>query len=382
MARALPHDGHLHTIEYDPDHAELARKIIHQSDVSDKITVWMERMGLKDDEPIEHRWITRAIENAQKKVEGHHFQMRKNLLEYDDVMNYQRKAVYELRRRALAGDGVVEMIEKSVENVMSDLMDDCAGEGIHPEHWQLAPLRERLQRVFGIVWTDSDAQLRDHSRAELQQRMLDESRAKLLERIASLGQERFELIARTLVLRFADQGWKDHLLANDRLRQGVGLRGYGQRNPLLEYKKEAYHMYLLMEAMRDEAVVQQIFHMEDQVAAMVAASPTKATARRVIQAGPAAGALPPATGALKEDGFSPLPAGPLAIPAAGQPFVLPPQPAAAPRRPEPGEEARAVAIANGVRRNDPCPCGSGSKYKKCCGAQAGEPSEAAETPGA
>src|SRR5262249_11795044 len=113
---------------------------------TDKIVVWMERMGLKDDEPIEHRWITSAIEDAQKKVEGHHFQMRKNLLEYDDVMNYQRKAVYDLRRRALAGENIVQMIDEMVENVVSDIIDENIPEGVHTEHWQVHTVRDHAKR--------------------------------------------------------------------------------------------------------------------------------------------------------------------------------------------------------------------------------------------
>ncbi|MBT3220226.1 MAG: preprotein translocase subunit SecA, partial [Proteobacteria bacterium] len=163
---------------------------------SEKITIWMERMGLQDDEPIEHRWITRAVENAQKKVEGYHFNSRKNLLEYDDVMNYQRKGVYDLRKRALAGEGITEMAYESIESVVSDVMDDFAMEGIHPEHWNIEGMRSNLERVFQIKWDESDDELRDNSREEIYARILEETKAKMDVFIESSGKEPFEEYSR------------------------------------------------------------------------------------------------------------------------------------------------------------------------------------------
>ena len=337
---------------------------------TDKMTIWMERMGLKDDEPIEHRWITASIENAQKKVEGHHFQARKNLLEYDDVMNYQRKGVYDLRKRALAGDGVIGMIDECVENVITDIMDECATEGVHPEHWTTGDMRERLERIFGIVWTDTDEQIRDHSRTEIQDRMLGEAREKIAERLAAIGEEQFAMFARQMILTFTDQGWKDHLLAIDRLRQGVGLRGYGQRNPLLEYKKEAFHMFLLMSAIRDESVLQRLCQLRVELAQQSAATTNKKVVAQIAAGNPALPQIPqpPETPIVPTTGFVPL-ATPQPMPmimpqSAPQQMQMPQEP----RRPKAGDEARAFAVQMGVRRNDPCPCGTGQKFKKCCGA--------------
>jgi len=315
---------------------------------SDKITVWMERMGLKDDEPIEHRWITRAIENAQKKVEGHNFQIRKNLLEYDDVMNYQRKGVYDLRKKALAGENITEMIRESLDNVVFDIMDEACGD-LHPESWSIDVLRDRLLRVFGITWKEPDNALRDFSKEELKQRMLEEAGALLDARIEAMGTEVFEQIGRMLLLQFTDQLWKDHLLAIDRLRQGVGLRGYGQRNPLLEYKREAFNMFLMMSALRDEAILQKLFQADARIAEAAAARPGKAMARRI-----AADGLDAAPSPQQAPAPLPLPVVPQRIPQA-------------PARPRKGAEARAFAEKHGVGRNEPCPCGSGRKYKKCCG---------------
>jgi preprotein translocase subunit SecA len=323
---------------------------------SDKITIWMERMGLQDDEPIEHRWITRAIENAQKKVEGHNFQIRKNLLEYDDVMNYQRKGVYDLRKKALAGENITDMVRESLDNVVFDIMDEACGE-LHPESWRIDVLRERLLKVFGLTWKEPDSELRDSSKEELKLRMLDEAGALLDARIEEMGSEVFEQVARMLLLQFADQLWKDHLLAIDRLRQGVGLRGYGQRNPLLEYKREAFNMFLMMSALRDEAILQKLFHADARIADAAASRPSKAMARRIAADGMQAAPVGrPAAG--------PSPAGPSPLPLPVVPQRAAPQ---APARPQQGAEARAVAEKHNVGRNDPCPCGSGRKYKKCCG---------------
>jgi preprotein translocase subunit SecA len=324
---------------------------------TDKVTVWMERMGLEDDEPIEHRWITRAVENAQRKVEGHNFNIRKNLLEYDDVMNYQRKGVYEIRRRALSGESIREMVREAADNVVQDVMDDFVGEGLRPEHWNLKGLRENIHRVFDVTWEDSDDVLRDRSRAEIRQRISEEGHARLDTVEAQMGAETFKEYARMLLLQFTDSLWKDHLLALDRLRQGVGLRGYGQKNPLLEYKKEALQMYMMMSAARDESVIARLVHTDVQVAQAAAEAPGKATARR-----------------LEKGTFKPQPAAEVlgaAARAAAAEIPPPPQPAppAAPLAvpvPQKGEEARLFAHRFGVGRNDPCPCGSGKKFKKCC----------------
>ncbi len=318
---------------------------------SDKITVWMERMGLEDDEPIEHRWISSSVENAQRKVEGHNFNIRKNLLEYDDVMNYQRKGVYEIRNRALRGENIEEMVRESAANVVGDVMDDYLGEGLHPEHWNLEGMRANMERVFGVTYEETDEAMRDHSREELRQRMLEQATLAMDNVKERLG-EAFHPYARMLLLQYTDNLWKDHLLALDRLRQGVGLRGYGQRNPLLEYKREALQMYMMMSANRDEQVVMHLMATQPELAEQAAAADnTKRTAKKLV-----AGNFKLASEVLKKPAPAP----------AAEPMAMP-QPAPVPQRlPEAGEEARLFAYAYQVRRNDPCPCGSGLKYKKCC----------------
>ncbi len=330
---------------------------------SDKITVWMERMGLQDDEPIEHRWITSSIENAQKKVEGHNFQIRKNLLEYDDVMNYQRTGVYDLRKRALAGEGIRELIEESIENVINDIMDDYCFEGVHPEQWNISGMRDNLDKVFGVEWADeTDDEIRDHSRTEIHDRMRSEAIAVLDERIEANGEGPYLSIARMLLLQYTDQMWKDHLLAIDRLRQGVGLRGYGQRNPLLEYKREAFHMYLMMSAMRDETWLIQLFKADfSQTAAQRAVErPTKRNARSL------AGALPQQPDIAAAAAAAQSKANEAELSAALKNLTPAPVPRRQIQQPQAGPEAYAYATQLQLKRNDPCPCGSGQKFKKCC----------------
>ena len=315
---------------------------------SDKIIVWMERMGLKDDEPIEHRWITSSIENAQKKVEGHNFNIRKNLLEYDDVMNLQRKAVYDLRRRALTGENVRTMMLESIAALIDDLMDEYVAEGVSAEAWNTEVLLRRLDEIFAIRWESTAEQLKELSRAELKQRIRTDAQAAYEAKEKEVGEEGMRQLERMLLLQFADQFWKDHLLAMDRLRDGIGLRGYGQRNPLLEYKKEAFQMFQLMNSLRDEAVVSRLLRIQMQAAETAASAPSKSMAKRL-----SSGELDDELGGADEPPpeYEPLP-------------VLTSAPAR--ELPAKGAETRLFALENGIRRNDPCPCGSGLKFKKCC----------------
>jgi len=317
---------------------------------SDKIIVWMERMGLKDDEPIEHRWITSSIEGAQKKVEGHNFNIRKNLLEYDDVMNLQRKAVYDLRRRALTGENVRQMMLESIAALIDDFMDEHIGESTSVEAWNTEAFLRRIDEVFTVTWEETPAQLKELSRVEIKQRLSDSALAAYEGKEKEIGEEGMRQLERMLLLQFADQFWKDHLLAMDRLRDGIGLRGYGQRNPLLEYKKEAFQMFQLMNSLRDEAVLSRLLRIQMQVAETASSAPSKAMAKRL------------SSGALDEElDQQEAPAAPEYEPI---PVMAPPEASFA--RPAKGAETRLFALEHGVGRNDPCPCGSGLKHKKCC----------------
>ena len=320
----------------------------------EKLVGWMEKMGLEDDEPIEHRWINRSIENAQKKVEGHNFNIRKNLLEYDDVMNLQRRSVYDLRRRALEGEKIREMVVEAIEHLVDDVMDECIQEGSHPEQWDIDGVRERIGRIFGVVWEETDDELRDFAYEEIRGRMTDEAVEAYEKKEEELDSEELRRVERMLLLQHTDSHWKDHLLAMDRLRDGIGLRGYGQRNPLLEYKREGTDMFRLMNSLRDEAVVSRVLRMELQPAE----SATGAGAPVPQQAAPAGGSGPVTLAEVQRR----LAAQQQAAQTGGAGAM----PAAQPQRPAKGAEAKRFALNNGMKRNDPCPCGSGMKFKKCC----------------
>ncbi|MEN9786684.1 MAG: hypothetical protein RLZZ299_1948, partial [Pseudomonadota bacterium] len=303
-------------------------------------------MGLEDDEPIEHRWITASIENAQKKVEGHNFNIRKNLLEYDDVMNLQRKAVYELRRRALHGENIRDMMLESLEALVADILDETVAEGLKHEDWDTPALLRRLEEVFDVRWTETPEQLREFAREEIREKVLADVRAAYAAKEAELGDSGMRQVERMLVLQFADQLWKDHLLALDRLRDGIGLRGYAQRNPLLEYKKEAFGMFQMMNSLRDEAVLSRLLRMRFE-----SAPPQDDSGASLDESDD------DVPGMVDDDAMEAF--------ATREDAVIF-EPAPRPALPEKGPEARLFAVQHGLRRNDPCPCGSGQKFKKCC----------------
>jgi len=335
---------------------------------TDKMIGWMERMGLEDDEPIEHRWINSSIENAQKKVEGHNFNIRKQLLEYDDVMNLQRRAIYDMRRKALRGEDVREMIMQSIEQLADDVMDENIDARMHPDEWDIKGLKAGVDRIFDVTWEEDENEIRDMAVEELRGRIISDALERYEAKETEMGTDGLRQVERMLLLQFTDQFWKDHLLAMDRLRDGIGLRGYGQRNPLLEYKREGTDMFMLMNSLRDEAVISRLMRLEARADQQV---PTlnKSNARRLAAQTP--GQAPfrlPQPGEIAARARQQAEQARQAAPAQGQPLGVPAQttPAPAPRRPQKGAEARAFALENGLRRNDPCPCGTGLKFKKCC----------------
>jgi preprotein translocase subunit SecA len=336
---------------------------------SERISGMMEKLGMKEGEQIEHRWLTKAIENAQRKVEGHNFDIRKNLLEYDDVMNQQRKSVYRLRRMVLgfgAGIPVVEFedVPKSKRKVRHekvwtwadarehalDLFDDLVREMVadccpdRRKEWDLEALARRVKDQFGVDMTFSDPA---SSRVGDARAALEEQIYQVVERAYRQKEELFGVDAegvpllrryeQYLYLQSIDQLWKDHLLQMDHLRQGIGMRGYGQRDPKQEYKKEGYEMFQRMTWNVRSGVVGNVLRLMParQETAQEIEQKRVALGRkqRVIESHAAAGAA---------DGEAEKP------------------------------KAETVTRAQPrVGRNDPCPCGSGKKYKKCHGATEG-----------
>ena len=291
---------------------------------------------MEEGEPIEHTMVTRAIGTAQKRVETRNFEIRKHLLEYDDVMNKQREIVYGMRREILEGESQEETVLEWIGEVVAALVGRYAPEDAHPEAWDVAALNEGLYRQFDFrLPADLDV-TEIGSQEALVTEVTELAEKAYRERERQLGPEMFHRLERWIMLglrwedgefRGIDQLWKDHLLSMDHLKEGIGLRGYGQRDPLTEYKKEAFDMFQEMVDHLKEIVLEQLFKVR-----MVR---EEAAPIRVA-------AAPPPRWQERHGGTADL----------------------APARPAPGAEPRLPSGAK-VGRNDPCPCGSGKKYKKC-----------------
>jgi preprotein translocase subunit SecA len=296
---------------------------------SERISNLMLKLGMEEGVPIEHRMVTRAIENAQKKVEAHNFDIRKQLLEYDDVMNKQREVIYQHRRAILGGDNLTEDIRDMMTEVVDSLVDVYCPSERYPEEWDFGGLTEALQAQFALDLTTGDGNGadglsalkelgRDALRDELRERVLHAYQQKEQE----LGSEFLRYLEKMVLLQVIDHHWKDHLLAMDQLRDGIGLRGYGQKDPLIEYKREGFDMFAAMMDRIKADSLDRLFHVQ------------------AIK-----GDLPAETPRLRQPVRMTLNRG-------EEPAVL---------------KAPVHRTSEKVGRNDPCPCGSGKKYKKCHG---------------
>ncbi len=322
---------------------------------SERITPWMERLGLQEGEAIEHRFITRAIENAQKKVEARNFDIRKHLLDYDDVMNRQRQAFYGRRGELLARDDVHAEVLEMAEGLVVGLLEEHWPEKGSPEPEQLGELARAVEAQFGVGFDPTQppflvdgkpAEARDALGRAVLDRLVALLEAKrercnaLAEQHREAGYPGFEQFERAFLLQTLDRQWKDHLHSMDGLREGINLRGYAQRDPKVEYQREGYGLFNEMNGRIDQQATEVVFKfvLPDPVAdraprpAVRVAAPAPRPGR-VFERRPGAAAPAPRSGAPPA--------------AAGRPGAAP-----APK----------------VGRNDPCPCGSGKKYKKCCGA--------------
>src|SRR6059036_2045350 len=296
---------------------------------SQRIQRIMDRLGMEEGEPIEHKLVTRAIATAQKRVENHNFEIRKHLLEYDDVMNKQREIVYGMRRQILDGANQTDTIAEWIEDLVPVTLDSFAGPAVHPEEWDLAGLNEALFQQFDVR-IPASAYQEVTSRDGLNELVLDAVKSRYVDRERELGEELMRALERHEMLIVIDTQWKDHLLSIDHLKEGIGLRGYGQRDPLTEYKKEAFDLFQDMVERVKAAVVERLFKVQ-----VVRDAPMELPAMAAwADARESRGELPGA-----------------------------PERAPAPAAPRP---APRTASGEKVGRNDPCPCGSGKKYKKCC----------------
>jgi len=276
----------------------------------------MGRMGMDDGEPIEHRMVSNAIEKAQMRVEAHNFDIRKHLLEYDDVMNQQREVIYAQRRQILGGENLKDDFLDMAEEVLEELLEEYTADTALEES-DLQSLETAFQRQFGFR---VDLMGEDQENGDLEDLLAEKVRERYEAKAQEIGPEVFEHLQQMVMLQIVDNYWKDHLLSMDHLRDGIGLRGYAQQDPLREYQKEGYEMFMDLVHRIKADTVGTLFHLQVQPHREVPEEARPAQQQMSFSHG---------------DGGE---------------------------TPQPKERQQKK-----VGRNAPCPCGSGKKYKKCCG---------------
>jgi preprotein translocase subunit SecA len=318
--------------------------------------------------------ISKRIEGAQKQVEAQNFESRKHLLEYDDVMNKQREAVYGMRRRLLEGVDQRELIlDDYVGGILSALLDEFCAEKLHPEQWNIKGLDEKLVDHFGMSLAAAEIKPLELSRHELGEAIFEKLRQGYEGKEKILGAATMRYHERMVMLNVIDGLWKDHLLSMDHLKEGISLRGYAQRDPLVEYKRESFDMFEAMMLKFQEDTVRFLFRMQilgpDGQPVDAAPRPN----REVPKAPPVASAARPVTldAAPREISITPRQPS-TTIDALEKEFARKKQrELAVASRSGGGDASQPTQRRTGekVGRNDPCPCGSGKKYKKCHGAE-------------
>ena len=223
---------------------------------ADNITGIMDKLGMEEDEPIEHSLITKSIERAQKKVEDHNYNIRKYVLEYDDVMNQQREVLYEQRRRILRNESLRDTINEMIDKLVTESVDAYADEKLYPEEWDYEGLYKHLSQYFLTEEIMSSQDMEEYSRQDLLERLLEIAHEEYQDRVDMLGEAMFSQLEKAIMLRVVDNKWMEHLDNMDMLREGIGLRAYGQKNPLVEYKFEAFDMFQnMIAAIQDETIM-------------------------------------------------------------------------------------------------------------------------------
>ncbi len=292
---------------------------------SDKIAGLMDKMGMKEGEPIEHPMLSKAIENAQRKVEAHNFEIRKHLLEYDDVMNKQREVVYGLRKQIMKGENLREEILAYIEEISDNLANSYFDDKLPPEEWDWDGLDETLRVRYGTEKSIKEIEELPTSQAELKELIESLLKEAYERQVKRFGDEEMAMAERFIMLQNLDTIWKDHLLNMDHLREGIGLRGYGQKDPLQEYKKEGYEMFLDMVRRFREETVSLMLRIRPMRPEEVEELEEKRRRRQERELRMSHG---------EEEASKPKPV---------------------------------KRKSKKIGRNEPCPCGSGKKYKKCCG---------------
>jgi preprotein translocase subunit SecA len=338
------------------------------------VSTLLERLGMEEGVPIESKMISNRIEAAQKAVEAQNFDSRKHLLEYDDVMNKQREAVYGVRRRLLEGVDQRELIlEDYVGGILSGFLDEFAGEKLHPEQWDLKGLDDKLEGQFGLRLAAAGIKPLELSRHELGEAIFEKLKQDYEGKEKILSSPTMRYHERMVMLSVIDGLWKDHLLEMDHLKEGIGLRGYAQQDPLVAYKRESYDMFEAMMAKFQEDTVRFLFRMQIMGPDGQPVNAAPEARREVPKAPPVASAAHPLTLDAEPREISIAMRQPsTTIDALEKEFH---------RKKVRELEAASMAGAGDasqpaqrrtgekVGRNDPCPCGSGKKYKKCHGAE-------------
>jgi preprotein translocase subunit SecA len=340
------------------------------------VSTLLQKMGMEEGMPIESRMISNRIEAAQKAVEGQNFEARKHLLEYDDVMNKQREAVYGLRRQLLEGLDQKELIvEDYVPNLLSDMLDEFASERVHPDQWDVKGLNAKLIAQFGFDLDAEGIDAKQMTRHELGEAIFDRLKAKYDAKQQLIGDVQMRFHERMIMLSVIDGLWKDHLLNMDHLKEGIGLRGYAQQDPLVAYKKESFDMFEGMMARFQEDTVRFLFQMRivgpDGQPVEIPARP-----RAVIPAAPSVASADGGGNGHREPSAPPILLAPSRAPSTTiddieKEFQRKKQKELEHARMAGAGDASSPAqrrTGEKVGRNDPCPCGSGKKYKKCHGA--------------
>jgi preprotein translocase subunit SecA len=285
---------------------------------AEKISAIMDRIGIEENQPIENRLVSKAIENAQKRVEGQNFDIRKHLLDFDDVMNKQRQLIYDQRRKVLKGQDLWSDIEGMIEEVVADMIADYVDEKGHPEDWDLKSLDDRIFQQFSLK-LNLNEKGRELNAQEIEETIISAANAHLRRKEEDFGKPLMTYVMTMIMLQGIDTQWKDHLLGMDHLKEGIGLRGYGQKDPVREYQKEGYDMLMAMIQRIKEDTLEKLCMVQVRREEEIEEMQRKAEEDYILSRGEDVSATP-----VKRD-------------------------------------------KEKVGRNDPCPCGSGKKYKKCCG---------------
>lgn len=329
---------------------------------SERISKFMDRFGAEEGEVITHPWINKAIANAQRRVEGQNFEMRKHLLEYDDVMNQQRTVIYKLRRRILKGEEIKDEINVRIEDSVDTVVSEFAQEGKHPETWDLAGLWPALKKTFNIDFSISSENLRKLEAEDFVTQIYEAVGARYAEIEKVIGEQQLRDLERQLLLMVIDNFWKDHLYSMDHLKEAIRFRGYAQKDPLQEYKKEGLVLFEGTMERITSAVIERLMHIDTdfitkQKEAMERARQLEEMQKQQMamhQSAPPSNtsgtSTPTQVASNTSASYPPNFQGSVSSSAGAKAFPV------------------ATPDDKKVGRNDPCPCGSGKKYKKCCGA--------------